>query len=53
MRGERCGAVRGDFRQICPSCGHRPDGEGRVSFYGIIDMLVIVSMLAPIVGLAT
>ena len=24
----RCGASRGDFRDICPSCGHRPEGEG-------------------------
>jgi hypothetical protein len=24
----RCGAIRGGFDQICPQCGHRPEGEG-------------------------
>jgi hypothetical protein len=24
----RCGADKGAFDQICPSCGHRPEGEG-------------------------
>ncbi len=24
----RCGAPRLDYAQICPSCGHRPEGEG-------------------------
>ncbi len=24
----RCGGLRADFRQICPHCGHRPEGEG-------------------------
>lgn len=24
----RCGGVRPSFDAICPSCGHRPDGEG-------------------------
>lgn len=24
----RCGAERGNFKQICPGCGHRPDGDG-------------------------
>lgn len=24
----RCGRFRSDFRQICPHCGYRPDGEG-------------------------
>jgi hypothetical protein len=24
----RCGGERSDFDQICPSCGHRPEGEG-------------------------
>lgn len=24
----RCGASRTDFREVCPACGHRPDGEG-------------------------
>jgi hypothetical protein len=24
----RCGTVRGAFDQICPQCGHRPEGEG-------------------------
>src|SRR5688500_10630396 len=24
----RCGVIRGSFDQICPQCGHRPEGEG-------------------------
>ena len=24
----RCGQIRSDFRLICPSCGHRAEGEG-------------------------
>ncbi|HHO50418.1 MAG TPA: hypothetical protein ENK18_05975 [Deltaproteobacteria bacterium] len=24
----RCGGLRSSFEAICPSCGHRPDGEG-------------------------
>jgi hypothetical protein len=24
----RCGTKRADYREICPSCGHRPEGEG-------------------------
>lgn len=24
----RCGASRSEFRDICPACGYRPDGEG-------------------------
>lgn len=24
----RCGEQRGDFRAVCPSCGHRPEGDG-------------------------
>lgn len=24
----KCGALRADFRETCPSCGHRPDGDG-------------------------
>lgn len=24
----RCGGERAGFDQICPSCGHRPEGEG-------------------------
>ena len=24
----RCGGLRSDYRQICPHCGHRADGEG-------------------------
>jgi hypothetical protein len=24
----RCGTFRTEYRQICPSCGHRPEGEG-------------------------
>jgi hypothetical protein len=26
----RCGSERSDFDAICPSCGHRPDDEGRL-----------------------
>lgn len=25
---QRCGGGRESFDQICPSCGHRPEGEG-------------------------
>lgn len=24
----RCGGFRADYREICPHCGHRPEGEG-------------------------
>ena len=24
----KCGGQRGAFRQVCPACGHRPEGEG-------------------------
>lgn len=24
----RCGAERGHYEQICPECGHRPEGDG-------------------------
>ena len=24
----RCGGDRGDYRQVCPACGHRAEGEG-------------------------
>lgn len=26
----RCGGERRDFDQICPACGHTPNGEGRL-----------------------
>jgi len=26
----RCGAERGQWDQVCPGCGHRPDEEGRL-----------------------
>lgn len=26
----RCGGERADFAQICPSCGHTPNAEGRL-----------------------
>lgn len=26
----RCGSNRGTFDQVCPSCGHRPEGDGRL-----------------------
>lgn len=26
----RCGSIRANFETICPSCGHRPDDEGRL-----------------------
>lgn len=26
----QCGNNRGTFEQVCPSCGHRPEGDGRL-----------------------
>ncbi len=26
----QCGNDRGGFEQVCPSCGHRPEGDGRL-----------------------
>ena len=24
----RCGGMRGSYADVCPACGHRPDGDG-------------------------
>jgi hypothetical protein len=44
----RCGQIRSDFRQICPSCGHRAEGEGLLIAWLLSDAHLPAEQLASV-----
>jgi len=42
----RCGGFREDYQQICPSCGHRPEGEGLLVAWLLSDAHLDAEQLA-------
>ena len=49
----RCGGERADFDQICPSCGHRPEGEGLLPFVKVSNSATMARAVLAAQGYAT